>query len=855
MSSISIQKSSAVQWRLVINFVVLSIAAACMSGMGKRSSNLPLLVMAAAALALVNSEWLGWLRINRTLSYIAMLVGTAIALYEFWHDRPSSGHPGSYSGTANLHAVANMLVYIQLPLMFQRRDARLFEHWGVFLLLEFVVAALLNDNVLFGIFLVPALILGCATLLALAIYLTYEQSDVSSPETSRNWSQLWNSFLWNRRHSSKSTGIIMSSATATSDVLRDRTNLGWIWGLLVSVGVFHFAIVYFFCLPRLHAGAFEGLGFNKPLVGFSGRISLRDIGELMTSDDIALRMSIQDSHSKSAYKPQESPYIRGTIVDKYDGRGNWISTDLGRNVRDILLPNELRDELHAADSTYLVSITEHAYFDKPQFTIPPSNLGKPQFSMPPFFHGNNTSRLQFSPKTWCLSDNSSSTKKFQPKQRYQFETAAYPLSRQIPYLIDVEDCLQPKAGETEYVGPFLPKTWLEDNYPDRFQGLLELRDQILSQTTSSTSLMEKVLLLEDYLSNSKSFTYSLRPKINLANGKDPIEDFAANHRTGHCQYFASTLTIMLRSLGLPSRIVIGFRPGEYNEIGGYFIVRQRHAHAWVEVHLKIEDLQDNSLDVPVPSGVKGGIWLRLDPTPAGEGSNAGGSLQSVSRTGQTYEAMEQLWKDNFLELDNTRQPPIMGLFGSSGDGAIGVIFRSVERLMLQLQSRAIGGETLSTENNFSWVGGLAASLLAVIVIFALRLARQYRWRFEHPISRKWLGQKMRRTPSWSLFQRLTKALGQMGLHRQPHQTPLEFVQASQIWLDQQQFVAAAGPSSLEKLVDAFYAFRFGSEVELSPEDLKSLDASVRSLEVFSAGKRVRFSVNLYRRLLQRNIQR
>ncbi len=79
-----------------------------------------------------------------------------------------------------------------------------------------------------------------------------------------------------------------------------------------------------------------------------------------------------------------------------------------------------------------------------------------------------------------------------------------------------------------------------------------------------------------------SFTYSLIPSADRLDHLDPIEDFAANHRTGHCQYFASTLAMMLRSVGIPTRIVLGFRPAEFNDVGKYFVVRQRHAHAWVK---------------------------------------------------------------------------------------------------------------------------------------------------------------------------------------------------------------------------------------------------------------------------------
>jgi hypothetical protein len=76
-----------------------------------------------------------------------------------------------------------------------------------------------------------------------------------------------------------------------------------------------------------------------------------------------------------------------------------------------------------------------------------------------------------------------------------------------------------------------------------------------------------------------------------------IENFLFNTKKGFCEHYASSMVIMLRGLGIPSRVVIGFYGGEQNEYGNYLIVRQSDAHAWVEA------LIDNE-------------WKRFDPTPA-----------------------------------------------------------------------------------------------------------------------------------------------------------------------------------------------------------------------------------------------
>ncbi len=81
-------------------------------------------------------------------------------------------------------------------------------------------------------------------------------------------------------------------------------------------------------------------------------------------------------------------------------------------------------------------------------------------------------------------------------------------------------------------------------------------------------------------------------------GVDPVVDFLTRHREGHCEYFASTLALLLRASGVPARVVGGYRVGERNPFGGYAVVREKNAHAWVEAWFD-------------------GAWHTLDATPAG----------------------------------------------------------------------------------------------------------------------------------------------------------------------------------------------------------------------------------------------
>ena len=90
--------------------------------------------------------------------------------------------------------------------------------------------------------------------------------------------------------------------------------------------------------------------------------------------------------------------------------------------------------------------------------------------------------------------------------------------------------------------------------------------------------------------------YSL--SFDRSPGVDPVVDFLTIHREGHCEYFASALALLARTADVPARVVAGYRVVESSPLG-YRVVRERHAHSWVEVWIE-------------------GRWVTVDPTPAAD---------------------------------------------------------------------------------------------------------------------------------------------------------------------------------------------------------------------------------------------
>ena len=103
-------------------------------------------------------------------------------------------------------------------------------------------------------------------------------------------------------------------------------------------------------------------------------------------------------------------------------------------------------------------------------------------------------------------------------------------------------------------------------------------------------------LTEILTARLRSFAYTLdNPSGSAA---DPIADFLEHSRAGHCEYFASSLALMLRSRGVFARVVNGYRLGPWISEGGYFLVTQNEAHSWVEYY-----------------DPEASFWRVADPTP------------------------------------------------------------------------------------------------------------------------------------------------------------------------------------------------------------------------------------------------
>ncbi|HET7421056.1 MAG TPA: transglutaminase domain-containing protein [Candidatus Dormibacteraeota bacterium] len=121
----------------------------------------------------------------------------------------------------------------------------------------------------------------------------------------------------------------------------------------------------------------------------------------------------------------------------------------------------------------------------------------------------------------------------------------------------------------------------------------------------ATTPYDEAAAIETYLRNPSNFTYDLHPP-QPAPGEDPLYHFLFVSKRGYCEFFASAMGDMLRSLGVPTRLVNGFGPGEFDTQLQAYVVRGQDAHTWVEVYF------------PAPAGSSQPYgWIQFEPTADG----------------------------------------------------------------------------------------------------------------------------------------------------------------------------------------------------------------------------------------------
>ena len=291
-------------------------------------------------------------------------------------------------------------------------------------------------------------------------------------------------------------------------------------------------------------------------------------------------------------------------------------------------------------------------------------------------------------------------------------------------------------------------------------------------TRASKDRYSKAMALERYLRSNYRYSLLLR---GTPNSKDPLAMFLFDVRAGHCEYFASSMTIMLRQLGIPARLVNGFRTGEYNSIGNNWTVRQHHAHSWVEVYLP-------------PYG-----WIEFDPTPTGTGQPKTGFVRLLS---DLTDAIDLWWWEGVLNYDSSKQYRVLSMLRA----AVEKCRYEVEDFFVHVYQKGSVHISIAQTRGIASAFGKGWLICAVLVsLAALLLIRRWRRRISGLIQRVWHHDNPKKVAA-GFFSEALDLLGDRGFRFDRSQTALEFALSLQGMPPGDPFLA---------LTQMYYAIRFG----------------------------------------------
>jgi hypothetical protein len=335
--------------------------------------------------------------------------------------------------------------------------------------------------------------------------------------------------------------------------------------------------------------------------------------------------------------------------------------------------------------------------------------------------------------------------------------------------------------------------------------------------------------MESHLLDPGQYTYSLTAPLRDPN-LDRIVDFVTKSKMGHCEYFASALTLMLRSQEIPARIVVGFKGGDYNSYGNFYQVRQLHAHTWVEAYLPPEHIPP---EVKVGGDWESGAWLRLDPTPGAEEVAAAGA--SVGRgfpsPREMFIYVQFLWTNYVAGLDSEVQKEVIykPLVNSARDAWKWMTDGATWTAMLSdLKAILTGKRKVDLSRWFHWRAGLIGALSIPILYGIYRLVRRLIAWFRRMRGESLEHSAGRQMASVEFYRRLEHLLARHAWVRPRFQTQREFATSVGGLLaddpQTQQFVPV--PRSI---VDAFYRVRFGGRT-LDKREAEGVEQALNHLE-------------------------
>ena len=657
--------------------------------------------------------------VQRLFINIAVVASTGVLIIEL------------RSGQAEvLQAIGHFLILLQVCKLFERKGNRDYTQILALSGLQMVAGSLLSNSLPFTLLLLIYLVLlgHTAMVFTLKRGLDAAASAVLPGETRPPDIQ---QVAWNVARSWPAGAL--------------RWRLAGILPAAIAVGVATFLLA-----PR-NDSATGALGSDgsSAVSGYDSEVRLGDVaGPVYQSNEVLMHVRVALPRGTAA---SEALYLRGATFEAYQG-SRWDSMERHRgweHAADLpLAPPALHAQAGTLEVMMVSSLLPHLFTAYPTIEVE-SEQGMP---------GREADL------TYRLLVRDAAPRRVEYTARFLGE----PLSPEARAYVQK---LRRLSGPLSAVEPSrtvavadsvrrLARQWCADLLDRRGEDNRDEIDLLIAQR------------IAERLKERCTYTLDLSA---VDSSRDGVEDFLFHTHSGHCEYFASAMTVMCRLLDVRARLATGFLMGEYDAGQGYYVVRGRNAHAWTEVF------------------TPGSDWVVVDATPPG-GRAVHGQVWGAS-VRRFFSDLQFMWYDRVIGYNEESRQKVTAWVARYAHFARDELQKAAVRLGESLRNLLIHGVV---DRLLVFVAlGVGAMGLVLEGLLAYRGVRRGIRR-----RREALGPLPVPTRRMKFMLDLLSLLARHGVRRRAEQTPRELARRAHRQLGLSETVLA-------ELIDLYYATRCG----------------------------------------------
>jgi protein-glutamine gamma-glutamyltransferase len=662
--------------------------------------------------------------------------------------------------------VGEFLVLLHLVKLFEQRANRDYAQLLILSLLLMAAAAISTASLLFGL-LLPAYLfvsLYCCLLFHLKMESDAAKAMMITPTAKVN------------------------PAALRQDQRRLAGSMRLLTVLVALVSVF-MAVVVFLFFPRGSADGLFGRRFLSPpstLTGFSEQVSMDRVAEINKSEEIVAR--VQVSQDGIPWIGTQPLLLRGVTLDQYSGTGDEMGADRWSWQRS------------ATDDTQEIHVLAGGHFS--MIGAAPGVL-RQEISLQP-----TRTRVLF-----AIAGASELTPSLELRGRY-FPRDGVMLSEDsmdqgaaLTYEVDSSGELPVMVGEPVGIGSRVDPAIAAYARRPEVSGVDEQGRSLASlrETPEAPADVDHRIAaaIQSHLRTKFQYTLDLTDTSRDPD-QDPIVAFLYNFKKGHCEYFAGAMTLMCKSLGMQARMVVGYHCDEFNSVGNFYIVRQSHAHAWVEV---------------LTGPLNHRRWETFDPTSSNE-AIASDTTSWLGRAKSLFNYLEFRWGESVVAYGQQNRQNLVEAMNNVMASAAGTSRESLDNVPKWLDDLSVKFANPSLISIM--IMALIAALVSMVGYYVWERARLGRRAMRIGLGGLPLDQQRRLARQLGFYDDLLRLLERRGIAPPAHLTPMEFSE-NLTYLPQQVY------HDVRRLTRLFYRIRFG-QAELNAHRRRRLGNALAKIE-------------------------